>query len=116
MGLVGTTQLLVNYAAEKLLWLSRESMYQREEGLYLSEGISVPPVTWWDNEGVVKIVESKARPVGIVEIIDEACQYHLSDACVLLQQPFLVVGSLLHTRTGALGYPGGEGLQRVACM
>lgn len=73
-------QLLVNYAAEKLLWLSRESMYQREEGLYLSEGISVPPVTWWDNEGVVKIVESKARPVGIVEIIDEACQYHLSDA------------------------------------
>ena len=77
-------QLLVNYGAEKFLALYRDSLYRHEEGLYRSEGIASPPVSWWDNEGVVKIVESHHRPVGILETIDEAFLYNLSDSYVCL--------------------------------
>ena len=72
-------QLLVNYGAEKMLWMSRDALYRHEEGLYRSELIQVPPVTWWDNEPAVKIVDSMHRPAGLIEILDEACAYNLAD-------------------------------------
>jgi hypothetical protein len=72
----------VNYGAEKCLWLSRDALYRREEGLYRSEAVHLPPVTWWDNEPAVKVIESMHRPAGLLEIIDEAVLYNLTDAYV----------------------------------
>ncbi len=61
----------------------RESLYRREAGAYALEGVSAPPVTWWDNNAAVGLIESVHRPAGIFEILDDASLYNLPEAYVI---------------------------------
>ncbi len=87
-------QLFANYGAEKLLAAMRESLYRSEEGMYVTQGIPLPPVAWWSNDPVVKVVDGLHKPMGVMSIVEEACLYGLTDAYVLLQRVASVIPSL----------------------
>ena len=83
------TQLLANYGAEKQLWFMRDTFFKLEEGLYTSEAIVFPRVAWWDNDNIVRVMESLQKPPGIFSVLEDACMYNTAERwaplCVLCE-------------------------------
>jgi myosin heavy subunit len=75
------SQLLVNYGAEKWLWFMRDAHYRNEEALYLSEGIVFNRLPWWDNDAVVRILDSTQKPTGLFSVLEDACMYNTPERC-----------------------------------
>ena len=63
-------QLHINYCNEKLQQLFIELTLRAEQNEYAKEGIKWETVNYFDNEPVVKLIESK-RPIGILALLDE---------------------------------------------
>ncbi|GMH51430.1 hypothetical protein TrLO_g7662 [Triparma laevis f. longispina] len=63
-------QLHINYCNEKLQQLFIELTLRAEQNEYAKEGIKWETVNYFDNEPVVKLIESK-RPIGLLTLLDE---------------------------------------------
>jgi len=63
-------QLHINYCNEKLQQLFIELTLRAEQEQYAKEGIKWETVNYFDNQPVVKLIESK-RPIGLLTLLDE---------------------------------------------
>ena len=65
-------QLLINYANEKLQKNFTLTIFENEEGLYTSEGITFDHIPYIDNQPVLDLLESPPKEKnGILMMLDE---------------------------------------------
>ncbi|XP_060526267.1 myosin heavy chain 95F isoform X2 [Cylas formicarius] len=62
-------QFCINYCNEKLQQFFNERILKFEQELYKREGLSVPEITFVDNQDCIDLIEAKAK--GILTLLDE---------------------------------------------
>ncbi|XP_050304042.1 myosin heavy chain 95F isoform X2 [Anthonomus grandis grandis] len=62
-------QFCINYCNEKLQQFFNERILKFEQELYKREGLSVPEISFTDNQDCIDVIESKVK--GILTILDE---------------------------------------------
>lgn len=62
-------QFCINYCNEKLQQFFNERILKFEQELYKREGLSVPEISFTDNQDCIDVIEAKSQ--GILTLLDE---------------------------------------------
>ncbi|XP_045467854.1 myosin heavy chain 95F isoform X3 [Harmonia axyridis] len=62
-------QFCINYCNEKLQQFFNEKILKHEQDLYKREGLSVPEISFIDNQDCINLIEAKSK--GILNLLDE---------------------------------------------
>ncbi|XP_044756073.1 myosin heavy chain 95F isoform X3 [Coccinella septempunctata] len=62
-------QFCINYCNEKLQQFFNEKILKHEQDLYKREGLSVPEISYIDNQDCINLIEAKSK--GILTLLDE---------------------------------------------
>eukprot|EP00047_Mylnosiga_fluctuans_P003550 m.229694 g.229694 ORF g.229694 m.229694 type:complete len:1076 (-) comp11945_c0_seq1:83-3310(-) len=69
----GFEQFCINYVNEKLQQIFIELTLKAEQEEYQNEGIKWTPIEFFNNKVVCDLVEEKARPPGVMCVLDDVC-------------------------------------------
>ncbi|XP_041442606.1 unconventional myosin-IXa isoform X3 [Xenopus laevis] len=77
-------QFCINYANERLQHYFNQHLFQLEQELYRSEGISWSNITYSDNGGCISLISKK--PTGLLQLLDEESNFPQATHQTLLEK------------------------------
>ncbi|KAE8617189.1 hypothetical protein XENTR_v10009004 [Xenopus tropicalis] len=77
-------QFCINYANERLQHYFNQHLFQLEQELYRSEGISWSNITYSDNGGCINLISKK--PTGLLQLLDEESNFPQATHQTLLEK------------------------------
>ncbi|XP_053320976.1 unconventional myosin-IXa isoform X2 [Spea bombifrons] len=77
-------QFCINYANERLQHYFNQHLFQLEQELYRSEGISWSNITYSDNVGCINLISK--RPTGLIQLLDEESNFPQATHQTLLEK------------------------------
>ncbi|KAL4629512.1 unconventional myosin-Ie-like isoform X1 [Arapaima gigas] len=104
----GFEQFCINFVNEKLQQIFIELTLKAEQEEYLQEGIKWVAIEYFNNKVVCDLIESKAKPPGIMSILDDVCATTHAKGegadQTLMQKLLAQVGSHEHFSTWTQGF------------
>ncbi|CAH2273279.1 unconventional myosin-IXa isoform X1 [Pelobates cultripes] len=77
-------QFCINYANERLQHYFNQHLFQLEQELYRSEGISWSNINYSNNEGCINLISK--RPTGLIQLLDEESNFPQATHQTLLEK------------------------------
>uniref|UniRef100_A0A8C5QW47 Myosin IXA n=1 Tax=Leptobrachium leishanense TaxID=445787 RepID=A0A8C5QW47_9ANUR len=77
-------QFCINFANERLQHYFNQHLFQLEQELYRSEGISWNNINYSDNEKCINLISK--RPTGLIQLLDEECNFPQATHQTLLEK------------------------------